>query len=30
HRMIQSLTLGDYFKYILMTVAGKGAGDRVR
>ena len=29
-RMIQSLTLGDYFKYIFMTVAGKGAGDRVR
>jgi len=28
-RMIQSLTLGDYFKYILMTVAGKGAGDRI-
>lgn len=27
--MIQSLTLGDYFKYIFMTVAGKGAGDRV-
>lgn len=29
-RMIQSLTLVDYFKYILMTVAGKGTGDRVR
>lgn len=28
-KMIQSLTLVDYFKYILMTVAGKGAGDRV-
>ncbi|SDT90757.1 sugar transferase [Geopseudomonas guangdongensis] len=28
-RMIQSLTVGDYFKYIFMTVAGKGAGDRV-
>jgi len=29
-KMIQSLTVMDYFKYILMTVAGKGAGDRVR
>lgn len=29
-KMIQSLTLGSYFKYILMTLAGKGAGDRVR
>lgn len=28
-KMIQGLTLADYFKYILMTVAGKGAGDRV-
>lgn len=28
-KMIQGLTLGDYFKYIFMTVAGKGAGDRV-
>ncbi len=28
-KMIQRLTLVDYFKYILMTVAGKGAGDRV-
>jgi len=28
-KMIQSLTLVDYFKYIVMTVAGKGAGDRV-
>lgn len=28
-QMIRSLTLGDYFKYIFMTVAGKGAGDRV-
>nr|WP_219853006.1 sugar transferase [Stutzerimonas stutzeri] len=27
--MINSLTLIDYFKYIFMTVAGKGAGDRV-
>lgn len=29
-KMIQSLTVVDYFKYICMTVAGKGAGDRVR
>jgi len=28
-KMIRSLTLADYFKYIFMTVAGKGAGDRV-
>ncbi|BAP80141.1 MAG: sugar transferase [Pseudomonadales bacterium] len=28
-KMIQSLTLTDYFKYIFMTVVGKGAGDRV-
>lgn len=27
--MLKSLTLGAYFKYILMTVSGKGAGDRV-
>jgi len=29
-KMIQSLTVAAYFKYILMTVSGKGAGDRVR
>ena len=29
-KMIQSLTVADYFKYIFMTVAGKGAGDRVK
>lgn len=29
-RMIDTLTLVDYFKYIFMTVAGKGSGDRVR
>lgn len=29
-KMIQSLTVTDYFKYIFMTVAGRGAGDRVR
>lgn len=29
-KMLSSLTLGSYFRYIFMTVAGKGAGDRVR
>jgi len=29
-KMIQNLTVADYFKYIFMTVAGKGAGDRIR
>src|SRR5690606_22578767 len=29
-RMLSSLTVADYFKYIFMTVAGKGAGDRVK
>ncbi len=29
-KMIQCLTVADYFKYILMTLAGKGAGDRIR
>lgn len=28
--MIDSLTLGNYFKYILMTVTGSGSGDRVK
>ncbi|GAB6389778.1 sugar transferase [Stutzerimonas marianensis] len=28
-KMINSLTLVDYFKYIFMTISGKGAGDRV-
>jgi lipopolysaccharide/colanic/teichoic acid biosynthesis glycosyltransferase len=28
-KMIATLTLGDYFKYILQTVTGKGSGDRV-
>lgn len=28
--MLESLTVGSYFCYILQTVAGKGAGDRVR
>lgn len=29
-RMLQSLDLGSYFKYIFMTIGGKGAGDRVK
>jgi len=29
-KMIQSLTVTDYFKHIFMTVAGKGSGDRIR
>lgn len=28
-KMIQSLTLAHYFRYIFMTVVGKGSGDRV-
>lgn len=28
-KMLDNLTLGAYFKYILMTVSGKGSGDRV-
>jgi O-antigen biosynthesis protein WbqP len=28
-KMIATLTLGDYFKYILQTATGKGGGDRV-
>lgn len=28
-KMLKSLTLSNYFKYIFMTVTGKGAGDRV-
>lgn len=28
-KMIQTLTVRHYFKYILMTVSGKGAGDRI-
>ena len=27
--ILDNLTVGAYFRYILMTVAGKGAGDRV-
>jgi len=29
-KMIESLTIGRYFKYILMTVTGSGRGDRVK
>jgi lipopolysaccharide/colanic/teichoic acid biosynthesis glycosyltransferase len=29
-RMLQSLTVANYFRYIFLTVAGNGAGDRVR
>ena len=29
-KMLASLTLRDYFRYILLTVLGRGAGDRVR
>ena len=29
-QMIQSLTLSDYFRYIFLTVTGKGSGDRVK
>jgi lipopolysaccharide/colanic/teichoic acid biosynthesis glycosyltransferase len=29
-RMLEDLTLSLYFKYIVMTVGGKGAGDRVK
>lgn len=29
-RMIKTLSLKDYFRYLLLTVLGRGAGDRVR
>lgn len=29
-KMLETITLGMYFKYIFMTISGKGAGDRVR
>jgi len=29
-KMLESLSLANYFKYIFMTVAGKGSGDRVK
>ncbi|MEP6408884.1 MAG: sugar transferase, partial [Marinobacter sp.] len=28
-KMLENLTMSAYFKYIFMTVSGKGAGDRV-
>lgn len=28
-KMLENLTVGAYFRYIFMTIAGKGAGDRV-
>lgn len=28
-KMIQSLTIKDYFKYIIMTATGSGSGDRI-
>ena len=30
HKMIKGLNLTNYFRYIFMTVAGKGSGDRVK
>ena len=29
-QMLQTLTLNDYFRYILQTVTGKGQGDRIK
>ncbi|EIW89360.1 sugar transferase [Alishewanella agri BL06] len=29
-KMLENLTLANYFKYIFMTVAGKGSGDRIK
>jgi lipopolysaccharide/colanic/teichoic acid biosynthesis glycosyltransferase len=29
-KMIRELTIANYFKFILMTVTGKGSGDRVK
>ena len=29
-RMIRALMLKDYFRYLVLTVTGKGVGDRVR
>jgi O-antigen biosynthesis protein WbqP len=28
-KMLESLTIGAYFKYIFMTISGKGSGDRI-
>lgn len=30
HKMLENLTMKNYFKYIVMTATGKGAGDRVK
>ncbi|ESP95140.1 MULTISPECIES: sugar transferase [Pseudoalteromonas] len=30
NEMIATMSIGNYFKYIIMTVAGKGSGDRVK
>ncbi|MGM0858927.1 MAG: sugar transferase [Pseudomonadota bacterium] len=30
HKMLESLTVKDYFRYIIQTVLGKGKGDRIR
>jgi lipopolysaccharide/colanic/teichoic acid biosynthesis glycosyltransferase len=30
HEMIETLNIGFYFKYIVVTVLGKGAGDRIK
>ena len=29
-KMIEEMSLSNYFKYIIMTVAGKGSGDRIK
>jgi len=29
-KMIETMNVKNYFKYILMTVTGKGSGDRIR
>jgi hypothetical protein len=29
-RMLETLSIKDYLRYIFMTVAGKGSGDRVK
>jgi hypothetical protein len=29
-KMVNNLKIGDYFKYVLLTVSGSGQGDKVR
>jgi hypothetical protein len=29
-QMLQTLTLSNYFRYILQTITGKGQGDRIK